>query len=36
MSDPGNQPTPDEAQEALEITMTIRKFARIFLGSKKP
>jgi HEPN domain-containing protein len=32
---PGNQPDPDEAKEALEITMTIRKFARKFLGLKK-
>jgi HEPN domain-containing protein len=32
---PGNQPTADEAQEALEIAMNIRKFARMFLGLKK-
>jgi hypothetical protein len=32
---PGNQPTPEEAKEALEIAMTIRKFARTFLGAKK-
>lgn len=29
---PGNQPAPDDAKEALEITMTIRKFARKLLG----
>ncbi len=32
---PGNQPTPEEAQEALEIAMNIRRFARTFLGLKK-
>jgi HEPN domain-containing protein len=32
---PGNQPTPDEAQEALEIAITVRRFARAFLGLKK-
>jgi HEPN domain-containing protein len=32
---PGNQPAPEEAQEALEIAITIRKFARTFLGVKK-
>ena len=32
---PGNQPTPEEAKDALEITMNIRKFARAFLGLKK-
>ena len=32
---PGNQPTPAEAMEALEITLTIRQFARMFLGLKK-
>jgi HEPN domain-containing protein len=32
---PGNQPTPEEAQEALEIAMNVRRFARIFLGLKK-
>ena len=31
---PGNQPTPDEAQEALQIAMTIRRFARTFMGLK--
>jgi len=32
---PGNQPTPDEAQEALTIANTVRQFARTFLGLKK-
>ena len=32
---PGNQPTPEEAREALEIAMTVRRFARTFLGTKK-
>ena len=32
---PGNQPTPEESREALEIAGTIRQFARIFLGLKK-
>lgn len=32
---PGNQPTPDEAREALVIAKTIRDFARTFLGLKK-
>ena len=32
---PGNQPALDEAKEALEITMTVRKFARKFLGLRK-
>jgi len=32
---PGNQPTPDEAQEALKIAKTVRQFARTFLGLKK-
>lgn len=32
---PGSQPTPEEAQEALEIAMNIRRFARMFLGLKK-
>ncbi len=31
----GNQPTPEEAQDALEITMNVRRFARTFLGLKK-
>jgi len=32
---PGNQPTADEAREALGIAMTVRRFARTFLGAKK-
>lgn len=32
---PGNQPSPDEAQESYEIAKTIRQFARKFLGLKK-
>lgn len=32
---PGNQPTPEEAKDALAIAMNIRKFARMFLGVKK-
>lgn len=32
---PGNQPTPDDAKEALEISEGIRQFARMFLGIKK-
>ena len=32
---PGNQPAPEEAKEALEIAITIRRFARAFLGLKK-
>ncbi|MEW6285237.1 MAG: HEPN domain-containing protein [Chloroflexota bacterium] len=32
---PGNQPTPDEAKEALEIALIVRRFARAFLGLKK-
>jgi HEPN domain-containing protein len=32
---PGNRPVPEDAKEALEITMTIRQFARMFLGLKK-
>mgnify|MGYP003428568290 CR=1 FL=1 len=32
---PGNQPTPEEAKDALEIAMNIRRFARTFLGLKK-
>jgi HEPN domain-containing protein len=31
---PGNQPTREEAQEALAIANTIRKFARTYLGLK--
>ena len=32
---PGNQPTLDEAKEAIEITMSVRKFARKYLGLGK-
>lgn len=32
---PGNQPTPEEAKDALEIAINIRKFARAFLGLKR-
>ena len=32
---PGHQPTPEEARDALEIAMIVRKFARTFLGLKK-
>jgi HEPN domain-containing protein len=32
---PGNQPTPAEAKLALAIAVTIRKFARTFLGLKR-
>ncbi len=32
---PGSQPTHEEAQEAFEISLTIRRFARTFLGLKK-
>lgn len=32
---PGNQPTPADAKEALEISGGIRQFVRIFLGIKK-
>lgn len=32
---PGNQPTADEAREALQISLNIRRFARTFLGLKK-
>jgi HEPN domain-containing protein len=32
---PGNQPTSEEAKDALEIAMIIRKFSRTFLGLKK-
>ncbi len=31
---PGNQPTADEAREALEIALMIRRFSRKFLGAK--
>jgi HEPN domain-containing protein len=32
---PGNDPTLEETKEAIEITKTIRKFARTFLGLSK-
>jgi HEPN domain-containing protein len=32
---PGNQPTLDEAKDALKIAQTIRRYARTFLGLKK-
>ena len=32
---PGNQPTPEEAKEALEIAIMIRRFARTFLEFRK-
>jgi HEPN domain-containing protein len=32
---PGNQPTPEEARDALDIAMNIRRFARTYLGLKK-
>jgi HEPN domain-containing protein len=32
---PGSQPTPEEAQEAIEIAITVRNFSRAFLGLKK-
>ena len=32
---PGNQPTMEEAKEALRITIEIRKFARTYLGLKR-
>lgn len=32
---PGNQPTREEAREAIEIAKTIRRFARSYLGLKK-
>jgi hypothetical protein len=31
---PGSQPTPEEAREALEIAIHIRRFARTLLGLK--
>lgn len=31
---PGNQPTREEAKEALKITMSVRRFARAFLELK--
>ena len=32
---PGNQPTREDAKEALEIVSNVRRFARSFLGLKK-
>lgn len=32
---PGASPSLEEARDAIEITKTIRKFSRIFLGLKK-
>jgi HEPN domain-containing protein len=32
---PGNQPSLEEAKEALDIATTIRRFARTFLGLRK-
>jgi HEPN domain-containing protein len=32
---PGEQPTQDDAQDALKIATNIRRFARSFLGYKK-
>jgi HEPN domain-containing protein len=32
---PGNQPTPEEAKEAIEIATEVRKLARKFLGLGK-
>jgi HEPN domain-containing protein len=32
---PGNQPTSEEARDALEVAMNIRKFARAFLGLRR-
>jgi len=31
---PGNQPVPEDAKEALEISINVRRFARAFLGLK--
>jgi len=31
---PGDDPTPDEAREAVEIAKTVRRFARKWLGLK--
>jgi HEPN domain-containing protein len=31
---PGDDPTPDEAREAVEIAKAMRRFARTFLGVK--
>jgi hypothetical protein len=32
---PGNQPVVEEAKDALDIALNIRKFARTFLGLNK-
>ena len=32
---PGNQPTLEEAKEAIEIAKSVRRFSRSFLGLKK-
>jgi HEPN domain-containing protein len=32
---PGDDPTPDEAREAVEIAKTVRRFARVWLGIKR-
>lgn len=32
---PGNQPTLEDAQEAIKIATTVRKFSRTYLGLKK-
>ena len=32
---PGNQPTREEAREALEIAQSVRRFARSYLGLRK-
>ena len=32
---PGNQPTPEDAREALKIANIVRQFARTFLGLRK-
>jgi HEPN domain-containing protein len=32
---PGNQPTLDEAKEAIEFAKSVRRFARGYLGLKK-
>ena len=32
---PGNQPTNEEAKEALETAKIVRRFARSYLGLKK-
>jgi HEPN domain-containing protein len=32
---PGNQPIPEDARDALEIALNVRRFARTYLGLKK-